>query len=99
MINFLQKLFGSGKDKRTEHEMFIDFMRKKKETLNNETEKAMMNYLEEIYKFGVKAEKKEDKKKVKVSSWVSRDKEIDDQRIREKEARENALPHPGERPI
>ena len=41
-----------------------------------------------------KEERKEEKEKGKIASWVSRDKEIDDARIaREKEEKER-LPHP-----
>ncbi len=76
--------------------MFLDFMRTAKEKMTSETDKAMMKYLEEIYDFAVKSQKKEEKKKTKISAWVSQDFEIDQQKKREEEAEKNKLPHPVE---
>lgn len=91
-----KKLFVKGK-KKSEHELFLDFMRTAKEKMVSDTDKAMLKYLEEIYNFAVKAQKQEEKKKTKLSAWVSQDLTIDQNRIREKEAEENKLPHPVEK--
>ena len=40
--------------------------------------------------------KKEEEKKPKISAWVSKDLEIDQQKKREEEAEERELPHPVE---
>ena len=95
----LWKTLFSKKKKKTEHELFLDFMRTAKDKMTSDTDKAMLKYLEEIYNFAVKSQKKEERKKTKVSTWVSNDFEIDRKRIIEQEAKENALPHPGEKPI
>ena len=78
--------------------MFLDFMRTAKDKMVSDTDKAMLKYLEEIYNFAVKAQKKEEKKKTGVSAWVSDDFGIDRQKRLEKEAAENKLPHPVENP-
>ena len=99
MTNLWKRFFSKNKKRKTEHEMFVDFMRVAKEKMTNETDKAMFKYLEEIYNFAIKSEKREEKKKTKVSTWISQDLEIDQARIREEEAVKNSLPHPGEKPI
>ena len=97
MLNQLWKRLFSKKKKKTEHELFLDFMRSAKERMTNETDKAMLKYLEEIYNFAVKSQKKIEKKKSGVSVWISEDFQIDQQRIREEEAIKNKLPHPVEK--
>ena len=89
----IKKLFKKKKNK-TEHELFLDFMRTAKEKMVSDTDKAMLKYLEEIYNFAVKAQKKEEKKKTGVSAWVSDDFGIDQKKRREEEAEMNKLPHP-----
>lgn len=97
MLNLWRKIFGTDKKDKTEHELFLEFMRSAKEKMVSETDKAMLKYLEEIYNFAIASQKKEEKKKTKVSAWISQDLEIDQQKIREKEAEENKLPHPVEK--
>ena len=74
--------------------MFLEFLRTAKTQLNSETEKAMFKYLEEIYNFAVKSQKKTEKRKTKISTWISQDLEIDQARKRAEEAGRNAFPHP-----
>ena len=95
MLRFWEKLFGKKKNK-SEHELFLDFMRCAKEKMVSDTDKAMLKYLEEIYNFAVKSQKKIENKKTKVSAWISDDFGIDQQKIREEEAEKNKLPHPVE---
>ena len=92
----LWKTLFNRKKKKTEHELFLEFMRRTKETMVSDIDKAMMKYLEEIYNFAVKSQKKEDKKKKKVAAWISNDFEIDKKRILEEKEKENALLHPVE---
>ena len=77
--------------------MFLEFMRVQKERMTSEIEKAMFRYLEEIYKMAVSSQKKSDRKKSKISSWVSQDLTIDQEKIRKKLEEENKLPHPVEK--
>jgi hypothetical protein len=94
MLNFFKTLFKK-KKKKTEHELFLEFLRTAKDKMVSEQEKAMFRYLEEIYNFAVKSqEEKIEKKKTKVSTWVSQDLEIDQELRRKKEEEENKLPHP-----
>jgi hypothetical protein len=93
MLNLWEKLFAK-KKKKTEHELFLEFLRTAKDKMVSEQEKAMFRYLEEIYNFAVKSQKKEEKKNPKVAAWVSQDLEIDQARRREEEAEKNKLPHP-----
>ena len=95
MLAFWKNLF-SKKNKKTEHELFLDFMRSAKEKMASDTDKAMLKYLEEIYNFAVKSQKKIENKKTKVSAWISDDFGIDQQKKREEEELKNKLPHPVE---
>tara|TARA_R100000750_G_scaffold45244_2_gene30374 strand:+ start:209 stop:493 length:285 start_codon:yes stop_codon:yes gene_type:complete len=80
--------------RKTEHELFLEFMATAKDRMTGKMEKAQLEYLEGIYKFAVKSQKKLDKKKPGVSVWISQDLAIDQKRIREQKAKEDALPHP-----
>ena len=97
MFRLWKTLFGKGKKKKTDSELFLEFMRTQKEKMNSEIEKSMFRYLEEIYKMAISSQKKSDRKKTKISSWVSEDLTIDQENIRKKEAEENKLPHPIEK--
>ena len=97
LFNFFKNLFFKNKKKKTEHELFLEFLRTAKDKMVSEQEKAMFRYLEEIYNFAIKSQKKEEKKKSKVAVWVSNDFEIDRQKIREEEMERNKLPHPVEK--
>ena len=72
-------------------------MRTAKEKMVGRQEEAMLKYLEEIYNFAVKSQKKQEKKKTKVSAWISQDFAIDKQKRLEQEAEQNKLPHPVEK--
>ena len=72
----------------------MEFLRTAKDKMVSEQEKAMFRYLEEIYNFAVKSQKKEEKKKTKVAVWVSQDFEIDQEHRRQEEAEKIKLPHP-----
>lgn len=89
-------LFGK-KKKKTEYELFLEFMRVAKEKMTGEMEKAMFRYLEEIYKKAVSSQEKIEKKKPEIKTWISQDWAIDQERIRGREAEENKLPHPIEK--
>ena len=95
MLNLWKGLF-TGKKKKTEHELFLEFMKTAKEKMVSDTDKAMLKYLEEIYQFAVKSQKKIENKKTKVATWISQDFDIDQQKRREEEAEKNKLPHPVE---
>jgi len=95
MLNLWKRLF-TGKKKKTEHELFLEFMKTAKEKMVSDTDKAMLKYLEEIYQFAVKSQKKIENKKTKVATWISQDFDIDQQKRREEEAEKNKLPHPVE---
>lgn len=98
MLNQLWKKLFQKKKKKSEHELFLDFMRTAKDKMAGKQEEAMLKYLEEIYNFAVKSQKKEERAKhKKLSAWISQDWEIDQQKRREKEALENKLPHPAEK--
>lgn len=96
MINLWEKLFGKKGKKKTEHELFLAFMQKTKEKMNSQTDKAMMEYLEKIYNYAIKEEKKEVSKRNHVVAFVSNDLDIAQQKERKEEARKNELPHPVE---
>lgn len=96
MINLWKKLFGKKGKKKTEHELFLSFMQKTKERMNSQTDKAMMEYLEKIYNYAIKEEKKEVSKRNRVAVFVSNDLDIAQQKEREEEAKRNELPHPVE---
>ena len=96
MLRFWKRLFGN-KNKKTEHELFLDFLRSAKDKMVSEQEKAMFRYLEEIYQFAVKSQKKIENKKTKVATWVSQDLQIDQEHRRLEEAEKTKLPHPVEK--
>lgn len=97
MLNLWKTLFKKKKTK-SDYELFLDFMKQAKEKMSSTTEKAMLKYLEEIYNFAVKSQKKEEKKKNKtISAWISQDLEIDRQKQRSEETEKNKLPHPVEK--
>jgi len=95
MLNLWKGLF-TDKKKKTEHELFLEFMKTAKEKMVSDTDKAMLKYLEEIYQFAVASQKKIEKKKTKISAWISQDFEIGQEIRRKKEEEENKLPHPVE---
>lgn len=97
MLGLWKTLFGLKKKKKTEHELFMDFLKSAKEKMTSDMDKAMFKYLEDIYKFAVKSQGKIENKKTKISSWISQDLTIDQESIRKKEAEENKLPHPIEK--
>ncbi len=94
MMEFIKKLLGKNKKKKTEHELFLEFLKTAKDKMNSEIEKSMFKYLEEIYKFAIASQKKEEKKKNKISTWISQDLQIQQGAERKKAAEENKLPHP-----
>ncbi len=97
MLDFWKTLFGKKKKKKTDSELFLEFMRTQKEKMNSGIEKAMFGYLEEIYKKAVSSQKKIENKKPKISCWISQDLEIDQEKRRAEEAEKNKLPHPVEK--
>lgn len=97
MSGLWKTLFGNNKKKKTDSELFLEFMRAQKEKLNSETEKAMFRYLEEIYKKAISSQKKIEKKTPEIKTWISRDLEISQEAERKKQEEENKLPHPIEK--
>ena len=97
MFNLWKTLLGRNKKKKTEAELFFEFLRTAKEKMTNEIDKAMFRYLEEIYKMAVSSQKKIENKKPELKTWISRDLEIDQEALRKKEEEENKLPHPIEK--
>ncbi len=97
LFNLWKTLFGSKKKKKTEFELFSEFLRTAKEKMVSEIDRAMLKYLEEIYKKAVSSQKKIEMRKTKVETWITQDLTIDQEKIRKKLEEENKLPHPVEK--